>query len=145
MSCPNLPLLFVIVFWGETNRNILLQMFFKICLHNNFANFIGKHHCWSAFLMKLQMWRSAMLLKRDSITGVFLWIYFSKTPFFTEHLWRLLLNKPRRSLWFIVWQSDTWSFSTNIFYLSNIMLNLLTISPLIFHCCSSWSPQPFYF
>ena len=81
MSCPNLPLLFVIVFWGETNRNILLQMFFKICLHNNFANFIGKHHCWSAFLMKLQMWRSAMLLKRDSITGVFLWIYFSKTPF----------------------------------------------------------------
>ena len=29
-----------------------------------------------------------------------------RTPFFTEHLWWLLLNKSKRSLWFIVWQSD---------------------------------------
>ena len=29
-SSPNLPPLFVIVFWGETNRSSLSQMFFKI-------------------------------------------------------------------------------------------------------------------
>ena len=37
----------------------------------NFANFTGKHRCWSLFLIKLQA-RSAALLKRDSSTGVFL-------------------------------------------------------------------------
>ena len=29
-SSSNSPLLFVIVFWGETNRSSFLQMFFKI-------------------------------------------------------------------------------------------------------------------
>ena len=103
MSCPNLPLLFVIVFWGETNKSILLQMFFKICLHKNFANFTGKHQCWSAFLMKLQLWRSAMLLRSARLHHRFFPVnLFLKTPFFTEHLRWLLLNKPRRSLWFIL-------------------------------------------
>ena len=37
----------------------------------NFANFTGKHRCWSLFLIKLQA-RPAALLKRDSNTGVFL-------------------------------------------------------------------------
>ena len=32
-----------------------------------------KHLCWSLFLIKLQAWRSATLLKRHSDTGVFLW------------------------------------------------------------------------
>ena len=39
----NSALLFVIVFWGETNRGSLSQMFFKISVLKNFANFIGKH------------------------------------------------------------------------------------------------------
>ena len=39
----------------------------------NFANFTGKHLCWSLFFKKLQAFRSEMLLKRDSYTGVFLW------------------------------------------------------------------------
>ena len=34
----------------------------------------GKHLCWSYFLIKLQACRFAILLKRDSNTGVFLWI-----------------------------------------------------------------------
>ena len=38
-----------IVFWGETNRSSLLQMFFKVGVLKNFSNFIGKHHCWSIF------------------------------------------------------------------------------------------------
>ena len=32
-------------------------------------------------------------------------VKFLRTPVFTKHLRWLLLNKPRRSLWFTVWQS----------------------------------------
>ena len=71
-SSRNSPPLFVIVLWGETNRSSLSQMFSKISALKNFANVIGKHQCWSIFLIKLQAWRSATLLKRDSNTGVFL-------------------------------------------------------------------------
>ena len=42
-SSPNLPLLFVIVFWGEKNKSSLSQMFFKTDVLKNFANFTGKH------------------------------------------------------------------------------------------------------
>ena len=49
-----------------------LQMFFKIGVLKNFAIFPGKHLCQSYFLIKLQAWRSAILLKRDFNTGVFL-------------------------------------------------------------------------
>ena len=47
------------------------QMFFKIEVLKNFANFTGKHLCWSLFLIKLQALRPPFLLKRDSNTGVF--------------------------------------------------------------------------
>ena len=39
----------------------------------NFANFTGKHLCWSLFFTKLQAFRPATLLKIDSYTSVFLW------------------------------------------------------------------------
>ena len=42
-SSPNSPLLFDVVFWGETNRSSFSQMFFKIGVLKNFVNFIGKH------------------------------------------------------------------------------------------------------
>ena len=35
-----------------------------------FANFTGKHQFWSLFLIKLQAFKPAYLLKRDSSTGV---------------------------------------------------------------------------
>ena len=38
--------------------------------------------CWSLFLIKLQAWRAATLLKRDSNVGAFLWILRN----FQEHL-----------------------------------------------------------
>ena len=38
----------------------------------NFANFTGKHLCWSLFSKKWQDFWLATLLKRDSNTGVFL-------------------------------------------------------------------------
>ena len=51
------------------------------------VTFTGKHLCWSLFLIKMQTFRPATLSKRDSITGVFLWIlqnlkeqlFFSRT------------------------------------------------------------------
>ena len=39
----------------------------------NFANFTGKHLCWSLFLIMLQSFNPATFLKRDSNTGVLLW------------------------------------------------------------------------
>ena len=52
----------------------------------NFAIFTGKHLCWSYFLIKLLASRSATVLKRDSNTGVFLWILqiFKNTYFEVE-------------------------------------------------------------
>ena len=64
-------------------------MFFKIGVLKNFAIFPGKHLWRSYFLIKLQAWRSAILLKRDSNTGVFLWILWNSY----EHLfWRTSAN-----------------------------------------------------
>ena len=39
----------------------------------DFANFTGKHLCWSLFFTNLQAFRSTLLLKRYSYTYVFLW------------------------------------------------------------------------
>ena len=38
-------------------QSIRSQMFFKVGVLKNFANFTGKHLCWSLFLIKLQAWR----------------------------------------------------------------------------------------
>ena len=45
----------------------------KISALKNFANFTWKHLCWSFFLIKLQAFKAATLLKKDSNTDVFLW------------------------------------------------------------------------
>ena len=49
------------------------HMFHKIGILKNFANFTGKHLCWSLFLIKLLTLRPATLLKNDFNTSVFLW------------------------------------------------------------------------
>ena len=51
------------------------QTFFKITTLEKFAIFTREHLCWSLFVMKLQPWRPAFLLKRDSNTVVFLSIF----------------------------------------------------------------------
>ena len=38
----------------------------------NFANFTGKRLCWGLFFTKLEAFRPAIVLKRDSYRGVFL-------------------------------------------------------------------------
>ena len=69
------------IFLSRSSRS---HMFFKISVLKNFATITGKHLCWNLFLIKLQTGVSFLinlqarspetLLKRDSITGVFLWI-----------------------------------------------------------------------
>ena len=50
-----------------------LDVFYKKSC-KNFAIYTGKHLCWIFFLIRLQPWRPATLLKKDSNTSVFLWI-----------------------------------------------------------------------
>ena len=58
----------------------------------NFANFTGKHLCWSLFFTKLQAFRPATLLKIDSCTSVFLWnLRNSEEQLFWRTSERLLL------------------------------------------------------
>ena len=72
---------------GGSFRSSHLQMFLKTSLFENFVIFTGKHLCWSLFTIKLLAFRQATILKRDSNTGVFLWILESfKNNFFVEQL-----------------------------------------------------------
>ena len=59
----------------------------------NFAIFTGKHLCCSLCLIKLQAFRTAVLLKRDSNTGVSFvkFVKFLRTPIFKNICERLLL------------------------------------------------------
>ena len=43
------------IFRFSQGRNSRLQMFFKIGVSKNFANFTGKQLCWNLFLIKLQV------------------------------------------------------------------------------------------
>ena len=45
---------FVLCFWKKMFRSSCSQIFFKISVLKNFANFTGEHVCWSLFLIKLQ-------------------------------------------------------------------------------------------
>ena len=66
-------------------RKKLQKQSFSDILQNRcsykFRNFSRKYLCWSFFLIKLQVWRPAALLRRDSNAGVFLW----NLPKFQEH------------------------------------------------------------
>ena len=57
-------------FLQNTSRNSRLQMFFKIVVLKSFANFTGKHLCWSLFLKNLQA-EGLQLHKEKSPTQVF--------------------------------------------------------------------------
>ena len=64
------------------------QVFCEKSVLKNFSNFTGKHLCWSLFLTKLQVFRSATLLKGDANTSIFLenLRIFFKNAFFEEQL-----------------------------------------------------------
>ena len=64
--------------YNETQRSTgfvqkqLPEVFCKKGVFKNFANFTGKHLCWSLFLITLEVFKPATLLKRYSNTGAFL-------------------------------------------------------------------------
>ena len=68
------------------------------------TKFTGKYLSWNLIFNKVAGLRLQLYLKRDSKTGVFQWIFakFLRTPFFTENLWRLLLNV-EDLLWLRMW------------------------------------------
>ena len=97
------------------------QMFFKIGVLKIFANFKGKHLCWSPFLIKLHGWKGLQLYWKETPHRCFLvkFAKFLRTHFSTEHLrWLLLKSKKffnfmRFSLWLCSFLFDTRGFSNN--------------------------------
>ena len=73
------------------------QMFSEISSNKNFVIFTGKHLCWGLFLIKLQAFRPATFLKRDSgVSCGYCELY--KNIFFIENLrWLLLTVLPQYS------------------------------------------------
>ena len=67
------------------------RMFFKIGALKNLTNFEGKRLRWILFLIKIQAFRPAAILKRDS-NRLFpvKFAKFLRARFFIEHLWWLL-------------------------------------------------------
>ena len=57
------------------------DFFYKKAVLKNVSIFAGKYLCLNLFLIKLQAFRSATLLKRDSNTGAFLWILWNYAYF----------------------------------------------------------------
>ena len=105
---------FYISIYGSSHRRYSV----KKCILKNFANFTGKHLCWSLFFIKLQAlcwslfsiklqaFRLAILLKRDSKTrpATFSTQVFSceickilKNTYFEEHL-RMATSKKSKAL-----------------------------------------------
>ena len=75
------------------NKKQPKEVFYKNETLKNFSIFADKHLCWGLFLIKLQVFRSATLLKRHSNTGAFMNIAkFLKTPMLKKICERLLLN-----------------------------------------------------
>ena len=54
----------------EKSKSSRSQIIFEISSIKNFAIFTGKHLFWGLFLIKLQVFRPATFLKRDSNKGV---------------------------------------------------------------------------
>ena len=83
------------------SENAFKRLPLKLCsdiLQNsalkNFASFTGKHMCWSLFLIKVQTWRHANLLKRNSNTPRFCPVKIEKllrTTFKNNLRWLLLI------------------------------------------------------
>ena len=66
-------------------RSSCSQVFFKLGVLQNFANFTGKYLCWNYFLINLQVFKPKKVFSYK-ICEIF------KNVFLTEHLRWLLLN-----------------------------------------------------
>ena len=70
------------------------EVFCKKGVLKNFTKFTGKHLCQSLFFNKVAGLRPATLLKKRLWHRCFPvnFVKFLRTPFYIEHLWRLLLT-----------------------------------------------------
>ena len=67
----------MVKFWQVSNT--ALKSSYRMCsiknaVLKNLAILIGKHLCWSLFLINLEVYKPGILLQWDSDTSVFLWI-----------------------------------------------------------------------
>ena len=96
---------------------------FEISSIKHFAIFTRKHLCWGLFLIKLQAFRPATFLKRDSdVSCGYCELY--KNIFFTENLrWLLLTVLPLYSevSWvFLVWFAPSRAFELDQKLMQNV-------------------------
>ena len=80
----------------KQNRSSCSQIFFKISVRKNFANFTGKRLCWSLVLIDFAGLEAYNFIKKKLQHRCFpvkFWIIL-RTPFFAEYLRSLL---PKRS------------------------------------------------
>ena len=67
-----------VMLWVYDKNNSKKQSFRgKKGVFRNFTKLTGKHQCQNLFLIKMQAWGLRLYLKRDSGTGVFLWILWN--------------------------------------------------------------------
>ena len=67
-------------FGFQKYRSSRSQMYFRIGALKDFAMFTEKYLCWGLFLINIQAWRPATLLRRDSeICDIFKNTYFYRT------------------------------------------------------------------
>ena len=91
----DIPTTLTVAFKGMVNRRSRPEVFCKKGVLRNFTKFTGKHLCQSLFFNKVAGLRPATLLKKRLWNRYFPMNFakFLRTPFFTEHLWRLLLGQ----------------------------------------------------
>ena len=106
------------------HRTSRSQMFFKIVVRKNFANFTGKHLCWS---------RPVVFLKRDSNTGIFLWnlLNFKNNFFYRTTLATSLSTKKPHKLKYLYPYLNTFHSYLNTLE-SRIIVPPLIVNFLIF-------------
>ena len=89
-------LIFRLVFFGKINSYIFAtssrsshqRCSVKKAAFNIFAIFAGKNLCWSLYLIRLQAWRPATLLKSDSNAGSSCkYCKIINNTYFEEHPW----------------------------------------------------------
>ena len=86
------------------DRSRRSQMYFRLGTLKDFPMFTEKYLCWSLFLINIQAWRPATLLKRDSNICVFLWNFrnfLQGTP--SGYFWKYLMNSV-----FITFENNEW-------------------------------------
>ena len=103
-------------------------MYFRISALKDFAIFTGKHLCWSLFLINMQAWRPATLLKKR-VQHRFFPVKFAKnlrTPFFIEHVRWLLLEISHELCLYCIWEQWMVSFR-GTYRLSSVYFTLLRV------------------